>query len=100
MSEIRFQAVVGADQEIRPPAGVTLPEGKVDVIVRRPFTPPSSNEDDFTEMREWLVGLAREAESIEGELPSDMAENHDHYAYGKHRSSTRRSAIRSTSNPS
>ena len=87
MSEIRFQAVVGADQEIRPPAGVTLPEGEVEVIVRSTvaaptFERPSSKEEDLASLRAFLLAAAAEAEAIDDDLPEDLAENHDHYAHG------------------
>ena len=38
MSAILFHAVVGPDQVIRPPAGVSLPEGEIEVSVRRSAT--------------------------------------------------------------
>jgi hypothetical protein len=34
MKPIQFNAVVGADQVIRPPAGVALPQGEIEVVVR------------------------------------------------------------------
>ncbi len=34
MSVIRFNAVVEAEQVIRPPEGVRLPQGEIEVIVR------------------------------------------------------------------
>lgn len=83
MSEVRFMAIVGQDQVIRPPVGLSIPEGDVEVIVRPKPVEPSTQEADLEEMRQWLLGLAREAEAIEGTFPSDMAENHDHYAHGK-----------------
>jgi hypothetical protein len=85
MNEVRFLAVVGDDQVIRPPAGVLIPGGEVEVTVRTTVVAaPSSEEEDVESLRDWLLGLAKEAEAIEGPpLPSDMAENHDHYAHGK-----------------
>ena len=47
-----------------------------------------AREDRMASTREWLLALAREAES-EPEartLPADLAEQHDHYAHGKPRS--------------
>ena len=39
MKTIHFNAVVGEDQVIRPPAGVSIPEGEIEVSVRpRPTT--------------------------------------------------------------
>lgn len=38
MSAIQFTTIVGPDGAIRPPAGVVLPEGEIEVEVRRrPF---------------------------------------------------------------
>jgi hypothetical protein len=34
MTPIKFEAVVGADGVIRPPQGIELPKGKVEVVVR------------------------------------------------------------------
>jgi hypothetical protein len=34
MKTVQFNAVVGADQVIRPPTGVILPEGEIEVVVR------------------------------------------------------------------
>lgn len=34
MGIIQFNAVVGADQVIRPPAGIELPQGEIEVVVR------------------------------------------------------------------
>ncbi len=39
MNAIQFNAVVGPDQVIRPPAGVALPEGEIEVVVRPRPTP-------------------------------------------------------------
>jgi len=83
MTEVRFSAIVGEDGVIRPPAGVSIPGGEVEVTVRSMTAEPRREDDDMAETREWLLGLAREAEAIEGTFPSDMAENHDHYAHGK-----------------
>jgi hypothetical protein len=84
MNEVRFNAVVGADQVIRPPAGVLIPGGDVEVTVRPTIVaPPSSEEEDIASLRALLLDLAAEAERIAPPLPSDMAENHDYYAHGK-----------------
>jgi hypothetical protein len=41
MPAIQFEAVVDRDQIIRPPEGLALPEGRVEVTVR-----PAANEGD------------------------------------------------------
>ena len=84
MTEIRFSAIVGEDGVIRPPAGVLIPGGEVEVTVRPTVVaPPSTEEEDIASLRALLLGLAAEAERIAPQLPSDMAENHDYYAHGK-----------------
>jgi hypothetical protein len=85
MSPIHFQAIVGPEQVIRPPSGVSLPLGPIEVIVNMPEEEKHAN-DDLQPMREWLLGLASEAEQAAPDLPSDLAEYHDHYAHGKPRS--------------
>lgn len=79
---IRFEAVVGQDQVIRPPAGVTLPQGPIEVLVK-PATGGHGNQHPLEQTRAWLLALAAEAEQAAPNLPGDMAEHHDHYAHGK-----------------
>ena len=83
MEAIRFQTVVDQVQVIRPPAGIALPQGAIEVTVRHiePPTPPEA--DPLAPTRHWLLALAAEAEQAAPDLPSDMAEYHDHYAHGK-----------------
>jgi len=83
MNAIEFSAVVGQDQVIRPPEGITLPRGEVKVTVRAGVAPPEA--DSLESTRTWLLALAKDAENAAPDLPSDMAENHDHYAHGKPR---------------
>jgi hypothetical protein len=79
---IQFNAIVDREQIIRPPAGITLPEGEIEVTVRsRQSMSPSI--DSLAPTRDWLLALAAEAEQARPDLPSDLAENHDHYAHGK-----------------
>lgn len=83
METIEFRAVVDRDQVIRPPNGVTLPAGQVEVRVR-----PIAREsvvDSLTTTKSWLLALAADAEEAHPDLPADMAEQHDHYAHGKPR---------------
>lgn len=83
METIRFTAVVDENQVIRPPSGVVIPQGELEVTVR-PLTLAAPPEDDpLAPTREWLLTLAAEAERAAPELPADMAERHDHYAHGK-----------------
>jgi hypothetical protein len=85
LKAIRFTTVVGPDGIIRPPAGITSPEGEIDVPVRSSEVQrPNSTSPDLT--YGWLVELAAEAEREATQLPADLAENHDHYAHGKPKS--------------
>ena len=79
MQTIQFNAVVDDDQVIRPPQGVRLPSGEIQVTVRpiAPTPPPAG--DALAPTRAWLLVLAAEAE----QQGPDMAEHHDHYAHGK-----------------
>ncbi len=83
MPTIEFHAVVGQDQVIRPPEGVSLPRGEVEVTVRllQPEAAPAT--DTLTPTRDWLLALAAEAEQAAPNLPHDMAARHDFYAHGK-----------------
>lgn len=83
MHTIRFNAVVNGDQTIRPPASVKLPEGPIEVTVRPLVSPQTSDAESLETSRRWLLELAKEAEQANPDLPSDMAEHHDHYAHGK-----------------
>ena len=88
MSFYQFRATVGEDQVIRLPDGVTIPPGDYAISVSTPIQLPEhdpSDPDPMAQTRAWLLGIAAEAEAIEDDLPSDMAENHDHYAHGKPR---------------
>ncbi len=78
---ITFETEMGSDQVIRPPAGVVLPAGKLRVTVQQ--VEVVSESDPMAKTRDWLLKLAREAERLNPNLPSDMAENHDFYAHGK-----------------
>jgi hypothetical protein len=87
MEEIRFHVVVDSDGIIRPPAGIDLPVGELEVTVR-PRRQPAEAEavpDPLAATRSWLLGLAADAEAHAPPLPEDLAEHHDHYAHGKPR---------------
>ena len=79
MSAIHFTTVIGPDGVIRPPAGVTLPEGEVEVAVHS-----KAADDPMAATRSWLLALAAEVEADPAfqNLPPDLAENHDHYIRG------------------
>jgi len=83
MDTVQFHATVGPEQVIRPPAGVSLPEGELEVTVRPVVPPVPPAPDPLAPTRDWLLKLAAEAEQDAPNLPADMAERHDHYAHGK-----------------
>jgi hypothetical protein len=83
MEPIRFNTVVGPDQVIRPPGGLALPEGEVEVTVTLHPVSLAQGDECLTDTRRWLLGLASDAEQAAPDLPRDMAERHDHYAHGK-----------------
>lgn len=83
MKTIRFHTVVDQEQVIRPPAGIALPEGAIEVTVRHIEPPATPEVDPLASTRHWLLALAAEAEQAAPNLPRDMAESHDHYAHGK-----------------
>ena len=78
MQPIRFNTVVDQDQLIRPPADVQLPRGPIEVTVRPLPEAVARATDPLERTRSWLLSLAQEAEQAAPELPSDMAEHHDH----------------------
>ena len=86
MSFYQFRATVGEDQVIRLPDGVTIPPGDYAIIVSTPIQLPErdpSDPDPMAGTRNLLLEIAAEAEALGlDDLPSDMAENHDHYAHG------------------
>ena len=82
MKSIQFETVVGTDHVIRPPAGVALPEGVIEVTIRPLRSAPTTDSAPPAPAYAWLLELAAEAERLAPKLPSDMAEHHDHYAHG------------------
>jgi hypothetical protein len=47
-----------------------------------PVENPKPDTDRMAKTRRMLLAWAERAEEIAPELPSDLAENHDHYAHG------------------
>lgn len=86
MDAIQFQAVVDQEQVIRPPGGVILPQGEIEVTVRSKPASVTESADPLADTRQWLLSLAAEAEAAAPDLPTDLAANHDFYAHGKPRS--------------
>jgi hypothetical protein len=86
MSTIRFNTVIGEDQTIRPPEGVRLTPGKAEIIVMQvPDGAAGSSQEEASAPRvpEVASDLARFAREQDlGELPADLALNHDHYLHG------------------
>jgi hypothetical protein len=82
MSTIHFQTVVGPEQVIRPPSGVSLPEGLIEVVVTA-VQETQSRADPPMALRDWLLALAAESERLAPSLPPDLAERHDRNAHRK-----------------
>ena len=82
MKPIQFETVLGADGVIHPPTGVALPEGAIEVTVRSLPVSTAVDSQQSVAVHSWLLEYASEAERLSPDLPSDMAEHHDHYAHG------------------
>ncbi len=68
--------------------GAPLPEGmkvRVEPIERAETLTSESDSEPIAGTRAMLLAWARKAEEIAPRFPSDLAENHDHYAHGKPR---------------
>jgi hypothetical protein len=85
METIQFSAVVDQEQVIRPPSGIRLPQGEIEVTVRPRTAVPAPSPDALAPTRDWLLALAADAERAKPDLPADLALHHDHYAHGKPR---------------
>jgi hypothetical protein len=79
MDTVSFRARLGEDGVIRVPAGVNAPAGPVKVTVTA-----MTEEEVAAATRELVQRLAKFAEEhhVPGSLPTDLAENHDHYLHG------------------
>jgi hypothetical protein len=68
--------------------GAALPEGtkvRIEPVDRIEALTSIPGSDPVAGTRSMLLAWARKAEEIAPPLPSDLAENHDHYAHGKPR---------------
>jgi hypothetical protein len=83
METIKFLVNVGEDQIIRPPDGISIPRGHVEVTIKQVVPPGPPSEESLARTRAWLLGLAAKAEALMPDSPEDLAEHHDHYAHGK-----------------
>ena len=79
---VTFVTRVDQEQTIRPPAGVVLPQGKLRVHVEA-LEETTTSTVKKSGRYQWMKELARQADALEVDLPSDMAANHDYYASGK-----------------
>ena len=86
MNEIRFTTVIGEDQVIRPPEGISLSPGKAEVIVKQPDDAAKDGAQPVVAKENHLFDrLSKLAESLHidpTDLPADLAENHDYYLHG------------------
>ena len=80
MKTFRFNTIIGEDHVIHPPAGVELAAGEAEVIVVQGAGPVQPTVLPRKPLRERLAAAA--AELGISHLPTDLAENHDHYAHG------------------
>ena len=81
MNAIRFHAVIGQEPVIRLPEGVHIAPGAVEVIVLSMPTPAvAENGEPTKHIFERLADFAKQCDT--SDLPSDLAENHDHYLHG------------------
>ncbi|HTK76460.1 MAG TPA: hypothetical protein VL371_14440 [Gemmataceae bacterium] len=79
MNEIRFTAVINEDRTIRIPEHLPFKPGAVEVVVR----PELTEEQLEAANRAFIDRLANAAKELNiSGLPSDLAENHDHYVHG------------------
>ena len=79
MHQIRFTAMVNEDRTIRIPDDVQLQPGSVEVVI----TPELTEEEMEAANRAFITRLANAAKELNiSGLPSDLAENHDHYVHG------------------
>jgi hypothetical protein len=79
MTEIRFNALLSEDRTIREPEGVAVVPGPVEVTLR---SQPNGQLERLPgeSLAKYLARLAEQAGDLG--LPSDLAENHDHYLHG------------------
>ena len=89
MKAVKFNVVVGSERVIPLPEGIHLAPGIAEVIVLQPIhseePQPKSSEaaSESPSLRAMVNRLGSLAEElgIHG-LPTDLAENHDHYIHG------------------
>lgn len=73
---ITFRTVVEGEQVIRPPAGVVLPQGALEVIVkpiREPASPPSARHAANERLRQHRVSLGRPTGIDNQGIDADLA---------------------------
>lgn len=89
MNAVKFKVVVGSERVIPLPEGIHLAPGIAEVIVLQPThaeepqPKPREATSESPSLRAMVQRLGNLAEElgIHG-LPSDLAENHDHYIHG------------------
>lgn len=81
---ITFQTVIGNDEVIHLPANVTVPHGPVEVTVVAQPIPMEADPEKIAKSNKDLIErlLALSAQVDWSQMPTDLAENHDHYAHG------------------
>jgi hypothetical protein len=84
MDAIRFHTTIGSDGVIRPPSDVQLAPGEVDVVVvPSEVTRQTGGSVQPATAKDLFADLLKMAEGVDWSgVPTDLAENHDHYAHG------------------
>jgi hypothetical protein len=80
MYEIRFKTIVNEDRTIRIPEHVSIKPGSFEVVIMPAMTDEERKAGNKALITR-LIEAGRELNSDAG-LPSDFAENHDHYIHG------------------
>ena len=79
MKATRFSVEIGQDNVIHIPQGTEVSPGRAEVVVIQDEK-AASQAPGKGSLAARLAGVAKEL-GVSG-LPSDLAENHDHYAHG------------------
>jgi len=81
VESIQFQTTIGEDGIIRLPPGVSVPPGEADVTVI-PHRDTPSGSDSAGALINRLATAAANLRIPLDDLPTDLAQQHDHYLHG------------------
>ena len=88
MTTVHFQGRIDENGVIHVPGGVNLPPGPVEVILKPVIQSPTPGDkspavEERSEGKNLFQQLAELAQGEDwSDAPTDLAENHDHYAHG------------------